>query len=151
MVVTPKSQIKKDETVTVKIKASTQEPYKKEISCEITLRIKQVAVNSYTIKDVANRNYAVLQLTNAQSSGMPVTLEFDPSVIRIDLSDEAYINRVEGSETTASCGYVKKFTFSMDKEASRNIKFYKVDMSKNYTYPSGDATSVITVKSNSDS
>lgn len=151
MVVTPKSQIKKDETVTVKIKASTQEPYKKEISCEITLRIKQVAVNSYTIEDVANRNYAVLQLTNAQSSGMPVTLEFDPSVIRIDLSDEAYINRIAGSETTASGGYVKKFTFSMDKEASRNIKFYKVDMSKNYTYPSGDATSVITVKSNSDS
>lgn len=146
--VTPKSPIQKDETITVKIKASTQEPYKKEISCEVTLRVKQVTVNSYKIEDVANRNYAMLELTNAQNSGMPVTLEFDPDVVRIDTNSEAYFNRVEGSEVTNSKGYVKKFTFTIDKEAVKNIKFYKIDMSKDYTYPSGDANSVITVINN---
>ena len=146
--VTPKSPIQKDETITVKIKASTQEPYKKEISCEVTLRVKQVTVNSYKIEDVANRNYAMLELTNAQNSGMPVTLEFDPDVVRIDTNSEAYFNRVEGSEVTNSKGYVKKFTFTIDKEAVKNIKFYKVDMSKDYTYPSGDENSVITVINN---
>lgn len=149
--VTPKHAIDKNETVTIKIKASTQEPYKKEISCEVTLRVKQIAVNSYSIEDVPNRNYALLKLTNVQGSGMPVTLEFDPSIVRIDLSDESYINRIENSEVTASGGFVKSFTFTMDKESSKIIKFYKVDVSKDYTYPSGDADSVVTVKSDSDS
>jgi len=148
IVVTPKSPIQKNETITVKIKASTQEPYKKEISCEVTLRVKQVTVNSYKIEDVANRNYATLELINAQSSGMPVTLEFDPDVVRVDTNSEVYINRVANSEVTDSKGYVKKFTFTMDKEAVKNIKFYKVDMSKDYTYPLGEASSIIKVINN---
>lgn len=148
IVVTPKSPIKTDETITVKIKASTQEPYKKEISAEVTLRIQQVTVNSYKIEDVANRNYAMLELVNAQNSGMPVTLEFDPNVIRIDTNSKAYVNRVANSEVTDSKGYVKKFTFTIDKEAVKNIKFYKVDMSKNYTYPLGNASSIIKVINN---
>ena len=36
----------------------------------------------------------------------------------------------------------------MSKEATKNIKFYKVDKTKDYTYPSGDAESIITVKNN---
>ena len=147
IVVTPKEPIQKNETITVKIKANTQEPYKKEISCEITLRIKQVVVNSYTIEDVPNRNYAVLKIVNAQDSGMPITLEFNPNVVRLDVNDEAYVERVSGSEETNSSGYVKKFTFTMNKESAKNIKFYKVDMSKDYTYPSGDTTPVVTVTS----
>ena len=148
IVVTPKNPIQTNENVRVKIKASTQEPYKKEISAEVTLRIKQVTVNSYKIEDVANRNYAILELVNAQNSGMPVTLEFDPNVIRIDTNSEAYINRVADSEVKDSKGYIKKFTFTIDKEAVKNIKFYKVDMSKDYTYPSGDTSSIIKVINN---
>ena len=147
IVVTPKRSIQKDEKVRVKIKANTKEPYQKEISCEVTLRVKQVVVNSYTIEDVTNRNYAIFNLINAQSSGMPVTLTFDPSVVRVDLGDEAFVNRVEGSEVTDSNGFVKKFTFTMDKESTKNVKFYKVDMSKNYTYPSGSTSPVITISS----
>ena len=110
-----------------------------------------MTVNSYSIEDVSNRNYAIFKITNAQETGTPVTLEFDPDVIRIDLSDEAYANRIENSEITDSNGYVKKFSFNMEKESSRNIKFYKVDMSKDYTYPSGDANSIIKVKNDSGS
>lgn len=104
-----------------------------------------MSVNSYSIEDVVNRNYAVFKITNAQETGTPVTLEFDPDVVRIDLSDEAYVNRIDGTESTDSKGYVKKFSFNMDKESTRNIKFYKVDMSKDYTYPSGDSSAVIKV------
>ena len=110
-----------------------------------------MTVNSYSIEDVSNRNYAIFKITNAQETGTPVTLEFDPDVIRIDLSDEAYANRIANSESTDSNGYVKKFTYTMDKESSKNIKFYKVDMSKDYTYPSGNNASIVTVKSNSGS
>ena len=148
IVVTPKNPIQTNETVTVKIKASTQEPYKKEISAEVTLRIQQVTVNSYKIDDIVNRNYAMLELINAQNSSMPVTLEFNPDVIRIDTNSETYINRVANSEEKDSKGYIKKFTFTIDKEAVKNIKFYKVDISKDYTYPSGSESSIIKVTNN---
>ena len=143
--VTPKMQIEQNDIITIRIKASTQEPYQKEISCEISLRIQQVLANSYEIEDVANRNYLTLKIVNTHDTGGNVSLEFDPNVIRIDLNDEAYLNRVEGSEETNADGYVEKFVFTMEKESAKNIKFYKVDMSQDYTYPSGDATSVIIV------
>ena len=149
IVVTPKTQIEQNDTITIRIKASTQEPYQKEISCEITLRIQQVLANSYEIEDVANRNYLTLKIVNTHDTGGNVSLEFDPNVVRIDLNDEAYIKRLEGSEEVNSDGYVEKFVFTMDKESAKNIKFYKVDMTQDYTYPSGDTTSVITVNDES--
>ena len=145
IVVTPKMQIEQNDIITIKIKASTQEPYKKEISCEISLRIQQVLTNTYEIEDVANRNYLTLKIVNAHETGGNVSLEFDPNVVRIDLNDEAYIDRVEGSEEVNSDGFVEKFVFTMDKESARNIRFYKVDMSQDYTYPSGDTESIISV------
>lgn len=145
IVVTPKTQIEQNDIITIRIKASTQEPYQKEISCEISLRIQQVLANSYEIEDVANRNYVILKMENTHNTGGNVSLEFDPNVIRIDLNDEAYLNRIEGSEEVDSNGYVEKFVFTMEKESAKNIKFYKVDMSQDYTYPSGDTDSVISV------
>ena len=145
IVVTPKTQIEQNDIITIRIKASTQEPYQKEISCEISLRIQQVLANSYEIEDVANRNYLILKMENTHNTGGNVSLEFDPNVIRIDLNDKAYLNRIEGSEEVDSNGYVEKFVFTMEKESAKNIKFYKVDMSQDYTYPSGDTDSVISV------
>lgn len=145
IVVTPKTQIEQNDIITIRIKASTQEPYQKEISCEISLRIQQVLANRYEIEDIANRNYLILKMVNTHETGGNVSLQFDPNVVRIDLNDEAYLNRIEGSEEVNGDGYVEKFVFTMDKESAKNIKFYKVDMSQDYTYPSGSTTSVITV------
>ena len=68
IVVTPKTQIEQNDIITIRIKASTQEPYQKEISCEISLRIQQVLANSYEIEDVANRNYLILKMENTLSA-----------------------------------------------------------------------------------
>ena len=84
-------------------------------------------------------------MVNTHDTGGNVSLEFDPNVVRIDLNDEAYLNRVEGSEEVDSNGYVERFIFTMDKESAKNIKFYKVDMSQDYTYPSGNTDCVIAV------
>ena len=143
--VTPKTQIEQDDIITIRIKASTQEPYQKEISCEISLRIQRVLANSYEIEDVANRNYFILKMINTHDTAGNVSLQFDPNVVRIDLNDEAYINRVENTEEVNSDGYVEKFTFTMDKESAQNIKFYKVDMSQDYTYPLSDEECIISV------
>lgn len=144
--VTPLVQINKGETVTVKIKARTEVPYIKEISCDVSLKIVQQTVNSWEIEDEVNKNYAVLKLKNLHESGIQVTLEFDPKKVRLDLNDEIYINKIS-SETTQIDGndYIKKLVFNMNAEAVKYVKFYKVDMSQSYKYPAGAASSVIKV------
>ena len=144
--VTPLTQINKGETVTVAINASTQEPYQKEISCEVSLKVEQQTTNTYEIEDVANRNYAVLKLVNAQDTALQYTLTFDPRELRLDLNDEIYVNKISAETTTINGNeYVNKIVFNLDKESAKNIKFYKVDMSRDYTYPSGDTTSAINI------
>lgn len=144
--VTPLTQIDKGETVKLSIKASTNEPYKKEISCEISLKVKQQTTNSYKIEDVPGRNYAVLEIVNAQDTGLQYTLTFDPKVLRIDTNDEACVNRVSETSTTVDgTQYLNKIVFNVDKESAKNIKFYKVDMTKDYSYPSGDTTPAVNV------
>ena len=144
--VTPLTQINKGETVTVAIRASTQEPYKKEISCEVSLKVKEQTTNIYEIEDVVNRNYAVLKLVNAQDTALQYTLTFNPRELRLDLNDEIYVNKISAETTTIDGNeYVNEIVFYMDKESAKNIKFYKVDMSQDYTYPSGETTPAIDV------
>ena len=95
---------------------------------------------------MSGRNYAVLELVNAQNTALQYTLTFDPKVIRIDTNDEVCVNRISGTTTTINgTQYLNKIVFNLEKESAKNIKFYKVDMSKDYTYPSGENTSIISV------
>lgn len=144
--VIPTKTINKGENIKISIKAKTQEPYKKEISCEISLKIKEPTTNTYEIEDVANRNYLNLKLVNKSNRAVQYTLTFDPNEIRLDLNDDAYVNKVD-YETTDINGnsYVNKVVFDVEKEATKNVKFYKVDMSKDYTYPNGDTSPIIDV------
>lgn len=144
--VTPLTQIDKGDTVSLSIRASTQEPYQKVISCKISLKVKEQTTNTYEIEDVENRNYAVLKLLNAQDTALQYTLTFDPRKLRLDLNDEIYVNKVSATTTTIDGNeYVNKIVFNLNKESAKNVKFYKVDMSQNYTYPSGEASPVINV------
>ena len=52
-----------DEPVKIQVTASTSVPYQKTISCEFTLSAETQGENTYSIEDVANRDYAILKLT----------------------------------------------------------------------------------------
>jgi len=144
--VTPLATINENETVKILVTAKTEVPYQKEISCEFTLKIENQRGTTYTIEDVANRDYAMLKLVNTIETATQVTLEFDPSKLRLDMNDEIYLNKV-AMETSTIDGnqYVKKIVFNLSAETSKNVKFYKVDKSKNYTYPGVQGTSPISV------
>lgn len=146
--VTPISEIEKNDSVTINVTASTSVPYQKTISCEFTLKAVTQGENTYLIEDVVNRDYAILSLTCVNESGAQVTLEFDPSKLRIDMNDEVYINRIVDEDVTIDIDgktYVKKIVFNIDAETTKNVKFYKVNKAQNYTYPGVQATSPITV------
>ena len=143
--VKPIATITKGETVKFRITASTQEPYAKELSCEISLNIT-LGNTSYSIEDVQNRDYALLKLVNGNDTAVSIKLSFDPNILRLDLNDEIYPEMTATRHVTINGKqYISEVEFTLTKETAKNIKFYKVDKSQNYTYPSGDTTSAIVV------
>lgn len=118
--------------MTINVTASTSIPYEKTISCTFTLRAETQGTNTYSIEDVVNRDYALLKLScpNAEAT---VTIEIDPTKVRIDSNDEIYKNKT--SMTVDSNGLVNKIVFILPAETTRYVKFYKVDKTKDYTYP----------------
>lgn len=143
ILVTPLSQLNEDEEVKLRVTAKTEEPYEKEISCEYTLKIRRESEATYSIEDVANRDYALLKLVNGNDTSAQVTLTFDPTKVRLDLNDAIYQD-YESIETDGN-GYVKKIVFTMLEESSKNVKFYKVEKAQNYSYSGTSGTSVIQV------
>ena len=142
ILVTPIDDIALGETVYLLVTARTEDPYVKEISCKFAITASTQGLNSYVIEDVANRDYAVLKLVNGNVTATQVTIEIDPDKLRLDLNDEIYQDN-EGIQLDGS--YVKKITFNMEAESSKNIKLYKVDKTQNYTYPGANLENVITV------
>ena len=73
-----------------------------------------------------------------------INIEFDPNEILFDITNELY-KEASNVETTVINGmtYVKAITFLIDASSSKDIRFYKVDVSKDYTYPDGSGTSSI--------
>lgn len=144
--VTPLTEMRENETVKVLVSASTEVPYQKTISCEFTLKIQNQSGVNYSIEDVANQDYAVLKLVNTSDIATQVTLEFDPSVLRLDMNDEIYLNNTDLAVSTIDGNqYVKKVVFSLNGQNSKNVKFYKVDKTQNYSYPGVQTTSTIDV------
>lgn len=75
-----------------------------------------------------------------------IELEFDPSTVLLDMTSSVYLNSLTSEVTTINgFDYINKISFSIDAISSQIIKFYKIDSTKNYTYPLNGNPSVITV------
>lgn len=83
----------------------------------------------------------------AKCASSIITLTFDPDVILLDMTSDAYLNNV-GIETVKinNYNYVKSISFKIDALASQMVKFYKADTTKNYTFPIENGISVIDVR-----
>lgn len=75
-----------------------------------------------------------------------VTVEFNPEEVLLDMTSEIY-NKAKNIETVVMSGntYIKKFTINIDAISSVDIRFYKVDTTKDYTYPNSNNSSIIKV------
>ena len=119
------------ETIIVSVTAYTTEPYAKTISADFIFEITAQGAD-YQIVDKANQTYALVKLKNTLALDSNVTLKFDPSVVRLDMNDEVYLNNI-AYKVDEDTGYVNEITFLMPKESSKNIKFYKIDKTEDYT------------------
>ena len=104
----------------INITAYTSEPYTKTLKGKVNLKITDV---DYSAKDQKDVPYVILTVKNKRSHNADVTVKLkNTNILRFDMTDNAYIKSIE---TDPISGIIKSVTFEMEKESSKNIKFYK--------------------------
>lgn len=109
------------------------------------------AFGSYSVGDIVSLDdYAKLTASERDNCfAAKVTLKFNPDVIILDMTSKAFLrgsdvvmitNEEDGHE------YVNGFQFKINATSSEKVLFYKVDRTKNYTYPIVNPTSIVDVK-----
>ena len=78
-----------------------------------------------------------------------VKIEFDPKEVLFDITNSAYSDATNITTTNIDGKtYINGFTIKIDAISSREIRFYKVDVNQDYTYPNGsNDKSIITISS----
>mgnify|MGYP004596243059 FL=1 len=75
-----------------------------------------------------------------------IKLTFDPNIILVDTTSSLLDNSTLNYITINNVSYIKEITFPIDALSSRELKFYKIDPSKNYTYPNDETNSIINIE-----
>lgn len=118
----------------ITVTAYTTNPYRKKLMAEFKFAINEV---SYYIEDHIDQPYVIFNVRNVSNFPTNITVKFDNSILRVDMNDTllaTYANEPLGwrpqydtlkKVTLDDKGYVTEFTFVMEEETSRDIKFYK--------------------------
>lgn len=114
----------------------------------ISFYVVETAFGTYSVGDhISLTTYNTL--TTAQKANCysaKVTLSFSPNNVLLDMTSDAYRNKISGSETTTTLNgytYVTGFGLKVGADTSEKIIFYKVDPSQNYTYPITNTTEIV--------
>lgn len=100
------------------------------------------AFGSYKVND--NIGTAIYETLSDEDklkcSGAEVTLDFDPRKYRLDMTNSNYLNN-KGIKVSSLDGfdYVNELKFAMDPMSSTIVKFYKINVEEDNTYPLGES------------
>ena len=139
------------EKLTYQITDSAQNPYM-QLSMTNTLTFYNVneSFGTYNVGDKIDID-TYLGLSDAEKAkcySAMVDIKFDPTEILFDVTNSAYSDATNMTTTTINGKtYINSFTIKIDAISSKEIRFYKVDVSKNYTYPNKNNVSIVTVTS----
>ena len=139
------------EKLSYQITDSAQSPYMI-LSMTNTLSYYNVkeAFGSYTVGQKIDID-TYLALTDEEKKkcySAIVKIQFNPNEILFDVTNSAYSDAT-GMTTTTIDGktYINGFSITIDAISSREIRFYKADVSQNYTYPNDNNSSIVTITS----
>ncbi len=77
-----------------------------------------------------------------------VDIKFDPNEILFDVTNNAYTDATNITTTVINGKtYINGFSIKIDAISSKEIRFYKVDINKNYSYPYGTNKSIVNITS----
>jgi len=101
--------------------------------------------HTYNVGDTVNVDeYEALSDANKQNCfSAIVTINFDTTKVKVDVTNKYYLNRLTNGYTTGtdSNGFVNGFSFKMGPSSTSELIFYKDNISQNYN----NSTSLITV------
>lgn len=96
------------------------------------------AFGEYSVGDKIDL-YKYLDLSDENKNkchSLTVTLTFDPREVYLDMASEMYLKSIAHTTTQiGNANYVNSLTFKVDAITSVSVKFYKKDLTKDYTYP----------------
>lgn len=143
------------EDITYEITDSVNNPY---MELRITNTLSYYTVKEQFVIDETTYNvnkkididtYLTLSDENKQKCRSSlVTIQFDPNVVILDMTDETYQQATNIQTTTINNKtYISGLTISVDAISSKSLRFYKVDPSHNYTYPNSSNSLILTINS----
>lgn len=139
------------EKLTYQIVDSAQDPYM-QLSMTNTLTFYNVeeSFGTYSVGDKIDID-TYLNLSDAEKGkcySAKVNISFDPTQILFDVTNSVYSDATNITTTTINGKtYINGFTITIDAISSKEIRFYKTDVSKDYTYPNKNNTSIVSVVS----
>lgn len=75
------------------------------------------------------------------------TINFDPNVVLLDMTTTAYLESISTTNTVIdNFSYINGLSFKIEAQSSYRVKFYKVDSSKDYTYPFKNENSIVNIR-----
>ena len=112
----------------------------------------ETAFGDYNVGDLISLDdYLLLSAADKEKCfSAKVTVTIPTDKLALDMTTKSYLHMISGSEVTEvvdSHYYVKKYSFKIPATSSEKILFYKYDISKNYTYPIINDSSIINVDS----
>lgn len=108
----------------------------------------ETAFDSYHVGDrIDVDTYLTLSDANkAKCYSALITLSFDPNEVLLDMTNTNYLNAISTNTTNIDgSNYINSMTFKVEPISSAVVRFYKIDVSKDYTYPIINSTSIIDV------
>ena len=139
------------EKITYQITDAKEKPYMNlRITNTLSYYIVDQAFDGYTVNQRIDID-SYLELSDDKKSkchSAIVTILFNPNEILIDNTGESYINSIN-KKTVQINGetYINEITIPIDAISSKDLRFYKVDVSQNYTYPNNNNQSIVTITS----
>lgn len=132
--------------ISYEIDDETNRPY---LLVSVTNALSYYTVNqafdSYSVGDKID-NVVYRNLSDADKSkcsSATITLDFDPREVVLDTTSTILNGAQIQDEVIDGVSYINEITFNMNAMSSQEIRFYKLDYTKNYTYPIVNPTSII--------
>ena len=140
------------EELTYQITDQSQDPYMLlSITNTLTYYTIKEAFDSFHVGDRIDIDTYLSLSEDKQSKcySAEVKIEFNPREVLFDVTNTAYSDATNITTTNIDGKtYINGFTIKIDAISSREIRFYKVDVNQDYTYPNNNQNpSIITVSS----
>ncbi|MDO4392372.1 MAG: hypothetical protein Q4C11_04660 [Clostridium sp.] len=110
----------------------------------------ETAFGNYSVGDrIDVDTYLTLSETDKQKCySALVTLKFDPKKVLLDMTNTNYLNAISTKTTNINgSNYISEITFKLEPISSAVVRFYKQDVTKDYTYPIINSSSIIDFES----